>query len=63
MTNNTAAAVQQKLPNPMIHGVSVAFTFSTVLAFFALVSSFFIKPMKISQKEVTQDEGGSATES
>lgn len=63
MTNNTAAAVQQKLPNPMIHGVSAAFTFSTVLAFFALVSSFFIKPMKISQKEVTQDEGGSATES
>ncbi|WP_248930565.1 DHA2 family efflux MFS transporter permease subunit [Paenibacillus hamazuiensis] len=63
MTNNTAAAVQQKLPNPMIHGVSAAFTFSTVLAFFALVLSFFIKPMKISQKEVTQDEGGSATES
>ncbi|MED4954477.1 DHA2 family efflux MFS transporter permease subunit [Paenibacillus macerans] len=63
MTNNTAAAVQQKLPNPMIHGVSVAFTFSTVLAFFALVLSFFIKPMKISQKEDTQDEGSSATES
>ncbi|MDR9855676.1 MFS transporter [Paenibacillus sp. VCA1] len=62
MTNNTTAAVQQQLPNPMIHGVSVAFTFSTVLAFFALVLSFFIKPMKISQKEDTKDEGSSAKE-
>ncbi|MCM2996962.1 DHA2 family efflux MFS transporter permease subunit [Paenibacillus cellulositrophicus] len=63
MTNNTAAAVQQHLPNPMIHGVSAAFTFSTVLAFFALVLSFFIKPMKISQKENTKDESRSAAES
>lgn len=63
MTNNTTAAVQQQLPNPMIHGVSVAFTFSTVLAFFALVLSFFIKPMKISQKEDTKDEGSPAAES
>jgi len=57
MTNNTTAAVQQQLPNPMIHGVSAAFTFSTVLAFFALVLSLFIKPMKTSQKEDTKDEG------
>ncbi|MFB5676097.1 DHA2 family efflux MFS transporter permease subunit [Paenibacillus terreus] len=63
MTNNTTAAVQQQLPNPMIHGVSVAFTFSTVLAFFALILSFFIKPMKISQKEDTKDEGSPAAES
>ncbi|TYA14640.1 DHA2 family efflux MFS transporter permease subunit [Paenibacillus faecis] len=63
MTNNTTAAVQQQLPNPMIHGVSVAFTFSTVLAFFALVLSFFIKPMKISQREDTKDEGSPAAES
>lgn len=63
MTNNTTAAVQQQLPNPMIHGVSAAFTFSTVLAFFALALSFFIKPMKISQKENTKDEGRSAAES
>lgn len=63
MTNNTAAAVQQQLPNPMIHGVSAAFTFSTVLAFFALVLSFFIKPMNISRKENTKDEGRSAAES
>ncbi|WP_178021519.1 hypothetical protein [uncultured Paenibacillus sp.] len=63
MTNNTTAAVQQQLPNPMTHGVSAAFTFSTVLAFFALVLSFFIKPMKISQKEDTKDEGRPAAES
>ncbi|WP_068614805.1 DHA2 family efflux MFS transporter permease subunit [Paenibacillus tuaregi] len=63
MTNNTTAAVQQQLPNPMIHGVSVAFTFSTVLAFFALALSFFIKPMKISQKEDTQDAGSSSSDS
>ncbi|WP_145135475.1 MDR family MFS transporter [Paenibacillus sp. Y412MC10] len=63
MTNNTAAAVQQHLPNPMIQGVSSAFTFSTVLAFFALVLSFFIKPMEISQKENTKDESRSAAES
>ncbi|MCA1291473.1 DHA2 family efflux MFS transporter permease subunit [Paenibacillus sp. alder61] len=63
MTNNTTAAVQQQLPNPMIHGVSAAFTFSTVLAFFALVLSFFIRPMKISQKEDTKDEGSPAAES
>ncbi|GIO84150.1 putative MFS-type transporter YcnB [Paenibacillus faecis] len=63
MTNNTTAAVQQQLPNPMIHGVSAAFTFSTVLAFFALVLSFFIKPMKISQREDTKDEGSPAAES
>ncbi|MFU1795438.1 hypothetical protein ACM1RC_16365 [Paenibacillus azoreducens] len=63
MTNTTTAAVQQQLPNPMIHGVSIAFTFSTVLAFFALALSFFIKPMKISQKENTKDEGRSAAES
>ncbi|GIO33501.1 MULTISPECIES: DHA2 family efflux MFS transporter permease subunit [Paenibacillus] len=63
MTNTTTAAVQQQLPNPMIHGVSVAFTFSTVLAFFALALSFFIKPMNISQKEDTKNEGRSAAES
>ncbi|GIP22835.1 DHA2 family efflux MFS transporter permease subunit [Paenibacillus sp. J22TS3] len=63
MTNNTTAAVQQQLPNPMIHGVSVAFTFSTVLAFFTLALSFFIKPMKISQKEDTQDAGSSSSDS
>lgn len=63
MTNTTTAAVQQQLPNPMIHGVSVAFTFSTVLAFFALALSFFIKPMNISRKENTKDEGRSAAES
>lgn len=63
MTNNTTAAAQQQLPNPMIHGVSAAFTFSTVLAFFALVLSFFIKPMRISQKEDTKDEGSPAAES
>lgn len=56
MTNNTTAAVQQQLPNPMIHGVSAAFTLSTVLAFFALVLSFFIQPMKISRREDTKDE-------
>jgi 2-keto-3-deoxy-6-phosphogluconate aldolase len=39
ITNNTTTAFQQQLPNPMIHGVSAAFTFFTVLAFFALVYS------------------------
>ncbi|MBE1445389.1 DHA2 family efflux MFS transporter permease subunit [Paenibacillus sp. OAS669] len=61
MTNNTTAAVQQHIPNPMIRGVSSAFTLSTVLACFALVLSFFIKPMKISQK--SKDEGSPAAES
>lgn len=63
MTNNTADAAQQKLSHPMIHGVSVAFMVAAALALFALVLSFFIKPMKTSKEEETKEIRQPVTES
>lgn len=51
MTNNTKDAVQQKLSHPMIHGMSDAFMVAAALALFALILSFFIKPMKSPEKD------------
>ncbi|WP_085523754.1 DHA2 family efflux MFS transporter permease subunit [Tuberibacillus sp. Marseille-P3662] len=54
MTNNTKDAVQEHLSHPMIHGVSVAFMVAACLALFALILSFFIKPMKTSKEDTKE---------